>query len=237
MDSLPINVTDLAIVAILVLSAAIAVVRGFSHEALSVGAWVGAAVATLYAFPYASPYTRQIISIELIADIVTGVVVFLVVLIALAIVSRLLARQVQRSSLSPLDRSLGLVFGLVRGVVIVVLVWMLMSWAVPVKERPSWLQDARSRPLLDHMTQMAWRLVPEDLQREGESAVDQATEDLENLKGAKDSIDRLSSPPAAPEQNGDQNGGASDGEAGYKDEQRQDMDRVIEGVQSGSPSN
>ena len=81
-------------------------------------------------------------------------------------------------------------------------------------------------------------MVPQELRKEGEAAVEKANEDIENLNRAKDTLDQLSSPPPAPQQNGDaQNGSAPDGEAGYKDEQRKDMDRVIEGVQSGSPSN
>ncbi|MEQ9608473.1 MAG: CvpA family protein, partial [Kiloniellaceae bacterium] len=51
MDSLPINLADLIVIIVLVVSGIFAFVRGFVHEVLAVASWVGAAFVTLYAFP------------------------------------------------------------------------------------------------------------------------------------------------------------------------------------------
>ena len=50
MDWLPINIVDLIVIVVLLLSALLAFSRGFVHEVLGVGAWVAAIFATLVVF-------------------------------------------------------------------------------------------------------------------------------------------------------------------------------------------
>jgi membrane protein required for colicin V production len=46
---MPITLLDIALIAIMLISALLAMVRGFMREVLSIAAWALAAVATLYA--------------------------------------------------------------------------------------------------------------------------------------------------------------------------------------------
>ena len=48
MDGFPINYADLIVFAVIVLSGVFALVRGFVHEFLTLGAWIGAGIATYY---------------------------------------------------------------------------------------------------------------------------------------------------------------------------------------------
>ena len=116
MEGLPVNIADIGILAILLISGVFAFVRGFVHELLAVIAWVGAAAATLYGIDLATPFARQLTTMQPVADIGAGVVIFLVVLVVLTILTRMVSKRVQASSLSTLDRSLGLLFGILRGV-------------------------------------------------------------------------------------------------------------------------
>ena len=104
MESLPINLTDLIVIGVLLISALIAFLRGLVHEVLSIGAWVGAGLVTLYFIVPAQTFARRYIEVELAADIAAGVALFLLALIGFSIVSRLLSRRVQESSLGALDR-------------------------------------------------------------------------------------------------------------------------------------
>ena len=61
MDSGGLAILDLALIAVVLLSGLLALLRGFVHEVLSFGAWIGAALVALYAFPYAQPYARDLI--------------------------------------------------------------------------------------------------------------------------------------------------------------------------------
>ena len=142
MDSLPINVTDLAIIAVVVISGLLAFVRGFVHEVLAVGAWVGAAIVTVFFLPVVLPYARDLISIQIAADIAGGAAIFIFVLIVLSIFTHWLARRVRESSLGALDRSLGLLFGFLRGAILVCLAWIGLVTLLPRDQHPDWIQEA-----------------------------------------------------------------------------------------------
>lgn len=167
MDSLPVNITDLVIIVVILVSGIFAFIRGFVHEVLAVGSWLGAALVTLFGFPFAQPFTRQFIAIPLVADIATGVTIFLVVLILLSIVTHWLAGKVQKSSLGALDRSLGLLFGLARGVILVCLGWIFLVYVMPREDHPQWITQARSLPLVEEGAAQLFALVPESLRPAG----------------------------------------------------------------------
>lgn len=220
MEGAAINVTDVAIAAIILVSGIFALMRGFVHEVLAVGSWVGATLATLYAFPYAQPIAREVITIELLADIAAGVAIFLVVLVALSLLTRMLSRRVRESSLGPLDSSLGLLFGFVRGAVIICLLWLGFSWILPEEDWPDWVQNARSRPLMVQGAELIESLVPESLLARGDEAADEARRRADDLMEAERAFRRLNTTlpkgdarPQVPE---------------YNDDMRQDLDSAIE---------
>lgn len=224
MDSLPINAADLAILVVLVLSALLAFSRGFVHEVLGVAAWVGAALVTLRFFAPAQEIARDLIAIELLADIGAGVVVFLIALVLFSIVSRAIGRRVRESSLGFLDRTLGFVFGLARGAVIICLLWLGLSWLMPPEEQPPWVREARALPLVDAGAEMIRALVPAELrlQEPGGSTAGEP---------AAPAVD-LRTPPLQPSPGSSP--GATDEDAGYGDQPRRELDRLLESIQQGN---
>ena len=241
MEGLPVNVTDLGIVAVLAISGVLAFARGFLREVLSIGAWVGAAVATIYLFPLAKPFLRAYISVELLADAITGVIIFVVTLGILAALSHVLSRNVRDSAFGAVDRSLGLLFGLLRGAVVVCLVWLLFAWLVTPEDRPAWITEARSLPLVKAGAELLAGLLPSTAVERGAAAVDEAGRQLEEearqralemspLGGADPAPE---SPPAPDSQTGDPaaNPAAPAEGSGYKDRERQDMNLLFEQAQ------
>src|SRR5690242_19316056 len=105
---------DFAVLAVLVVSAALAFLRGFVEEVLGVGAWIGAVLAGLALQPVVVPYLTGI-DPPWLADAIPVVGVFLVVLVILKLLIGAIARRVQDSVLGSTDRALGLLFGLIRG--------------------------------------------------------------------------------------------------------------------------
>src|SRR5205807_6243930 len=112
------NPLDLGVIAIIVLSAIFAFARGFVREALSIIAWVGAAAITLYEFNSVYVITMRFVTTPLLADLIAGAGLFVISLIVLTIITGYLARFADSTSLSPINRTLGLIFGLARGVVL-----------------------------------------------------------------------------------------------------------------------
>lgn len=213
----PINAADVIVIAVLLISAGLAFFRGLVHEVLAIAAWIGAALATLYFFLPAQSISRQLIAIPLIADIVAGVVIFLLTLIVLTVFSRMLSKRVQDSSLGALDRSLGFVFGLLRGAVIVCIAWLVMIWLLPPAEQPDWVQQARSRPLVEAGADALRALAPDHLGW-----------DMPPGPGIEASPEPGSDIPAQPRPRS--NEAAKEVPSGYKEGQRQQMQQLFESV-------
>ena len=166
MESFPVNLADVAVALVILLSGVFAFFRGFVHELLAVVSWVGAAVATLYGFPYAQPVSRKLISVPLIADVAAGMLIFLLVLVVLSVLTRLVAKRVRSSALGPLDRSLGLVFGFLRGALLICIAWLVLLWILPREDHPKWLKEARALPLVERGSVMLTTLIPERFRSE-----------------------------------------------------------------------
>jgi len=156
------NPLDIAVLAVVVISALLAFTRGIVREMLSVAGWIAAAFATLYIFPYVQPFARKYISITLAADLGAALIIFLVTLTIISIGSGWLAKQIHETEFKPLDRSLGFVFGALRGLVLLCLAYLLFNWAYKPDEQPVWVKEARSRPVLAYGAKVLVSLVPED---------------------------------------------------------------------------
>jgi len=144
------TVFDFAVIGVIILSGYFAYSRGFVREALSIAAWINASFVALYTFPYVLPLFEKVLPKGVIANVSAAAVVFILALMVLHMISNALARRVKDSSLSPVDRTFGLIFGLARGMIFVCLGYIALAWMLPTgKDKPRWFADARSIPYLD----------------------------------------------------------------------------------------
>jgi len=145
-----VTVFDFAVIGVIILSGYFAYSRGFVREALSIAAWINASFVAVYTFPYVLPLFEKVLPKGVIANVSAAAVVFILALMVLHMISNALARRVKDSSLSPVDRTLGLIFGLARGLIFVCLGYIALAWMLPTgKDRPHWFADARSIPYLE----------------------------------------------------------------------------------------
>jgi membrane protein required for colicin V production len=224
MDSLPINITDLIILLVLLLSGLLAFLRGFVQEVLSVASWIGALFVAVYGYVHLQPFARQLVTVNTtIADAAAGLVLFLFALVVFVIVSRFLARTLSMAGLGALDRTLGFLFGLARGAALVCLAYLLILWAVPErKDHPAWLTQARALPLVEEGAEFLWSLVPPHLLDEADVAAARARRQAEE-QARRELGERILNPTPKAD--------APDGSNGYTDKERQEMNRVIQGTQ------
>ena len=217
------NVTDIVILVVIVLSGLLALIRGFVKEVLSMAGWVGAAVVTFYLFQPLVPYFRGFIAIPWLADGAAGVVIFVIALVLLSGISHVIASRVHQSNFSALDKSLGLVFGLLRGAVVVCLAYLLLAWAVPADQYPPWVQGARSMPLVERGAQMIRQLIPESARHRGAAALGTAESTAQQGLAVKKAYDELTQPKPKAD--------AQKEQEGYNRDERREMDRVIQSTQ------
>jgi membrane protein required for colicin V production len=214
------NPFDIFIIVLIVLSGLFAFARGFVREALSVATWVGAALAALYAFPYARPIAEQWLQKGVFADSAAALSVFVIVLVALSLVSSAISRRVKDSSLSALDRTLGLLFGLARGVILACIVYLGVTWALPEANRPVWIKDARTASLLQVGADKIKALVPASVRTRAETTAAEAQQRVDQARDASDAIRALQQPTAPPR--------PTEAGKGYTADQQRDMNRLIQ---------
>jgi membrane protein required for colicin V production len=218
-----VNTLDLAIIAVIALSAVFAFARGLVREALSIVAWVGAALITLYGFNHLYGFVVRFITTPLLADLITGAGLFVVSLIVLTILTGYVARFVHSSALSPIDRTLGLIFGLARGAILVSLAYLVVDVSLPQNDRPVWIKEAKSERFLAKGADILRNALPESLQVRSAAAADDAQRLLDRTQDAQRAMRALSSPAAPPPTKPGQGSAPS-----YKPGERKDMDRLIE---------
>ena len=139
---------DLALLAIVLISALLSMVRGFTREILAIASWAAAAVAAYYFRGAVEPYLVNYIQKDTIRTVVAVAIVFFAVLILVSIVTVKLSDAILDSKVGALDRTLGFVFGAARGFLLGVVAFLFFNWLVPPKSQPEWVANAKSRPLL-----------------------------------------------------------------------------------------
>src|ERR1700720_2059555 len=145
---MPITILDLVLLAVMLISGLLAMVRGFMREILSIAAWGTAALVTLYAFSKLLPTAKTYFNNDTVASIVVIAGVFIGTLIVVSIITVRISDMILDSRIGALDRTLGFLFGLARGLLIVVVAFLFFSWLVPDKQRPDWVTGGKSRVVL-----------------------------------------------------------------------------------------
>jgi membrane protein required for colicin V production len=153
---------DLFLIAVMLISGLLAMVRGLIREVLSIAGWGAAPGAGLYAFTKLLPITKQYISNDYVAAGVTIGGAFFLTLIVVSIITVKISDTVLDSRIGALDRTLGFLFGLARGLIIVVVAFIFFDWLVPAKSQPEMVRNARSRIVLQNTGEWLKGLLPED---------------------------------------------------------------------------
>ncbi len=161
---MPITIFDGIVIGVILFSAVLAMVRGFSREILSIVSWGGSAVAAYYLYPLLVPYALQYKTDTKIATIASAAVIFLLALIIISFITIRIADFIIDSRIGALDRTLGFLFGAARGLLLMVVVVAFWNWLVAPAARPDWVNNAKSKPFLDSMVEKLTAALPQDIQ-------------------------------------------------------------------------
>jgi membrane protein required for colicin V production len=159
---MPITLLDLILLVVMLISALLAMVRGFMREVLSIASWAAAAILTLYAYPKLKPVVLQYFSNDIVASAICVGGVFLGTLLIVSVITIKISDTILDSRVGALDRTLGFLFGLARGLVIVVVAFLFFAWLVPDRSQPEWVKNAKSRVVLQGTGQWLMSMLPED---------------------------------------------------------------------------
>lgn len=153
---------DLGLIAIILISALLAMLRGFTREILAIASWGAAALAAIYFHTLVLPYVKPYVNKDVVAIALSAAIVFFVVLILVSLITVKISDAILDSKVGPLDRSLGFVFGAVRGLLLCVIAFVFFTWLVPEHSQPQWVKDARMKPLLVSTGKELMAMLPDD---------------------------------------------------------------------------
>jgi membrane protein required for colicin V production len=218
---------DYIIIAVLLVSAALSLMRGFTKEVLSITGWIVSGYAAIFLGPSLKPLLASYVTIDWAVTGGAMLIVFLVTLIAFSIGSSFVASSIKGTGLGALDRTLGISFGALRGFFIVCMAYFGVSAVIPEKDHPDFITDAKLRPILQTGTKAFVAIVPLDrlplsVANIGETLTEQGGDALQKVgenvlqNAARDGLEKLV------EEVQD-----SEPDTGYKRTERDQMERLI----------
>lgn len=131
---------DFAILAVILLSALISLVRGFVKESISLATWLIAGFIALTYYLVLSELFIPYIDSPTISQVAAFSILFLATLIVGAIINYMVSQLVSKTGLSGTDKTLGVVFGAARGILIIAMI-VLFAGLTPMPSE-SWWQES-----------------------------------------------------------------------------------------------
>jgi membrane protein required for colicin V production len=160
--SMPVQALDIILVAIMIFSGLLAMLRGLTREMLSIMSWALAALVTLLAYTQFKDEVRQFIENRMLADATLIATVFITGLIIFSLLTANISERVLDSRVGAIDRTLGFLYGLARGLVLVVIAYLIVGEIVERQNFPKWVTDAYSRKVIESAGETIRNMVPEN---------------------------------------------------------------------------
>jgi membrane protein required for colicin V production len=154
---------DLGLIVVVLISALLSMLRGFTREVLAIASWAAAAAAAYLFHPMLLPMVKQYISNDKGALAVAAASIFLVTLVIVSVITVKISDLILDSRIGALDRSLGFVFGAGRGFLLCAIAFIFFAFLVPEKSYPTWVQNSKTRSWLEATGASLEALLPENL--------------------------------------------------------------------------
>ena len=153
---------DFLFIAVMILSSVLAYNGGFIQESASILAWILTAFLTKYTFPFVEPKFANIFGESSMFSAMSAYIsVFVVVIMILSFLNKSFSEKIHKTNFGSIDKSLGFFFGFVRGILIMSVVYIVLLWFMPnSKNRPNWINDAKSKPILKATSMFIYSLLP-----------------------------------------------------------------------------
>lgn len=151
--------------------------RGFTTEVLSLLAWVAAVFAVKFFHEPTKHIAENWVGSGGGATVLAFALVFGITFIAGRLIARAVGRQTRGSLLGPFDRMLGMGFGALKGLIIATVLYLAAALIYDTfygmsAERPEWMQDSRTYPLLHASGRALIDFVEEQRSRDAQPEAD-----------------------------------------------------------------
>ncbi len=239
-------IVDIVVLAVLLISALIAFMRGLIREVLTIAGVVGGLAAAYVGGPLLKPQMREwfgvtegaeeeaeklmgILPYDVVADALSYGVIFIGVVIFLSILSHFLAEGVRSIGLGAIDRTLGFIFGLLRGVVILGLLYLPLHLFMDDETKEGMFEGSTTQFYLERTAEVMAGFLPEDAIEKAEEGVQELEEISETRKKLEESgLLKKDGDEETLENRIEDNNIIIERNEGYNDEFRDNMDQLFE---------
>ena len=161
-----ITILDGILIFVMLVSAVLAMIRGFTREVFSIASWVAAALVTYLYWEDALPFVQEYISDKNLSLGATVAGLFFITLIIVSLITMRISDLILDSRAGPLDRTLGFIFGAGRGLLLVVIAVLFLNFFIAPDRQPVWIAEAKTKPWLDSIGSDLLNRLPEDPEAE-----------------------------------------------------------------------
>jgi membrane protein required for colicin V production len=153
---------DISLIVVMLISAFLAMVRGFIREVLSLAGWAVVAGAAVFAYLRLTAPALQFFNgaNEILVKAGTVFAVAIVALIIVTIITTRISDKILDSKAGALDRTLGVLFGLGRGLILVAVMFAFYHWWAP---NDAYTRNAKSQGVLLATAGWLESLMPDNL--------------------------------------------------------------------------
>ncbi len=150
---------DILILAIIVISTLLSIIRGFAKDAISLSAWILAFILAISLADKLAIILPQSIEQPQLRVGIAMTVLFIITLVMGMVANFLLSGFINMVRLNNLDRSLGALFGFIRGVIIICLIAVIGAF-IGLNEI-SWWSDASLLPYAEKLIKLLMPYLPQ----------------------------------------------------------------------------
>lgn len=222
------NNLDIIILAIVVISALIALNRGLMKEVLSIVGWVLVTFLIIWLLPLCLPLAQYFISSNWVAGVVTALIIFIIFSIVWIYSTAGLTAKIRTSKLNGLDRMLGLFFGIMRAFLLIILFNIMVNWIIPADKQSDILTDSRYFQLAGKFAKPVEELIPaetlEIIKSKSKELSPEAKEE-QKAQNALELFEKLAQPQIKKTEK------KLEEVEGYKSSERDSLDRLIDSVE------
>ncbi|MDR1008937.1 MAG: CvpA family protein [Rickettsiales bacterium] len=215
---------DFIFIAMVAASAVFGYSGGFIAGVLSVVSWIAAALLAKAFSPMAEPMFAGVFGHSaMLVSIASYISVFVIVIMLLSFIGHWSGTRLRETSFDGIDKSLGFLFGIMRGILLMAAVYIGILWFMPnPAERPDWVQQAKSKPVLRSSALFVAMLLPDD------GAFKPVHELVHsNISESELKFESLNRPDVAPLEDA-----TSADEDGYKASEVRDLERQLKQLES-----
>jgi membrane protein required for colicin V production len=152
------NLADYFILAVILFSTLISLMRGFISEAISLLTWIIAAVIAFKSAIRVGNLLINFIHSPSLRLIIAFVFVLIIILIIGSIINHFLGAVIRSSGLSGTNRLLGMIFGFARGVLLIAIL-ILFARMTSVAKEPWWI-TSQLIPYFQGLTNWLQQIIP-----------------------------------------------------------------------------